>query len=881
MYVGINSGDPGLGTLENTKGCDFYYGDPPIYPYGPLGQYTEDGAPPDGPDGAAWMAKFVDVPPWKAIYAGSSTGITPWNYFGYDNPAQIDSFQLKVYGNDADGQTITLKWEPNILKQYSNNWKLVRWNGIKVPLDSVNMVTDADSTYTITNDGGTILQSFLIIKTGLIVAGPTFTAVPSPVDFGTIQVSTSSTLPVVISNAGVTNNLVIQGPPNAPTCPAGFAIAPAEMLTLPWTIAPGGSKTIHVTFTAPASPGTLSGNISFHDNVFVGNIDLVPVTGTGASNQLVISSPVPPDSLEFGHGVIGSLTLQCTLHNPGGVTSHVTSITLPPHWTINPTTATVLPDGDQIFDVTFAPSGSLWDVGNILFNGDAPTLTLKVSGCGLAQGGLLVLDGPDPIYDNSTNEDGGDTYYGGPGSGIAHPGYTDTIKLVGYVGEPFAGVTFKLISGGHTNMSQVKKAGAILADEDIWELDTRTVRGLKQADGSTIDTIQVTLFTTDPTYHSLHLTPEATTTNLLTFDYIVQNITEPSVITTFELRTILGSTSTAHDARLNKPSCVDIQTITIMNRTKWGDVNNDDQVDILDLLIVADYVTGRNVPAGTDILLADVADWTVGALDPTPGTTDPKINILDVIALENIILNGYYPTGPTYPIMKIANKNFAAITGKLSKTEASAVLTAHVQRNSIAIVLKNNMVAKGGQLDINGVTSVNGKIISLFDKAQVQLNGTTLRVVLLGMNITELSAGERIVIQIPATCGNDGVTMSNVIVGDAKDKAMLNVDGAVSYEAVEGQIPSAFALGQNYPNPFNPSTSISVSIPEVSQVRIAIYNMLGQQVRTLFVGQMDPGEKIVNWDGRDEIGRNVASGTYIYRMTAGTFVQTKKMMFLK
>jgi Peptidase C10 family/FlgD Ig-like domain/Right handed beta helix region/Protein of unknown function (DUF1565) len=94
-------------------------------------------------------------------------------------------------------------------------------------------------------------------------------------------------------------------------------------------------------------------------------------------------------------------------------------------------------------------------------------------------------------------------------------------------------------------------------------------------------------------------------------------------------------------------------------------------------------------------------------------------------------------------------------------------------------------------------------------------------------------------------------------------------------------LPQMFALAQNYPNPFNPITDISFSLPEASDVRLEIYNIMGQKVKTLVEGQMDAGYKTVVWDGKSNSGSSVASGIYFYRLTAGDYVNTKKMTLLK
>jgi FlgD Ig-like domain len=88
-------------------------------------------------------------------------------------------------------------------------------------------------------------------------------------------------------------------------------------------------------------------------------------------------------------------------------------------------------------------------------------------------------------------------------------------------------------------------------------------------------------------------------------------------------------------------------------------------------------------------------------------------------------------------------------------------------------------------------------------------------------------------------------------------------------------------LLQNSPNPFNPSTSIKFYIPNNSDVSIKIYDVLGREVTTLVNQQTTAGYHIVYWNGKDSRGEDVSSGIYLYRLTAGSFSQTKKMNLLK
>jgi hypothetical protein len=94
-------------------------------------------------------------------------------------------------------------------------------------------------------------------------------------------------------------------------------------------------------------------------------------------------------------------------------------------------------------------------------------------------------------------------------------------------------------------------------------------------------------------------------------------------------------------------------------------------------------------------------------------------------------------------------------------------------------------------------------------------------------------------------------------------------------------IPDKFELKQNYPNPFNPVTQISFSLPKAANVKLEIYNLLGQKVATLFDGQLPAGNHQIIWDGKNLKGELVSSGIYFYRLQAGDFMNVKKMILVK
>lgn len=94
-------------------------------------------------------------------------------------------------------------------------------------------------------------------------------------------------------------------------------------------------------------------------------------------------------------------------------------------------------------------------------------------------------------------------------------------------------------------------------------------------------------------------------------------------------------------------------------------------------------------------------------------------------------------------------------------------------------------------------------------------------------------------------------------------------------------LPERFILGQNYPNPFNPETNIPFKLPRKSQVKLVIIDTRGQIIKTLVNKTMEAGEYQILWDSKDDTGKSVASGVYLYRLTAGSFTMVKKMVVLR
>lgn len=168
-----------------------------------------------------------------------------------------------------------------------------------------------------------------------------------------------------------------------------------------------------------------------------------------------------------------------------------------------------------------------------------------------------------------------------------------------------------------------------------------------------------------------------------------------------------------------------------------------------------------------------------------------------------------------------------------------------------------------GEIEANAVTDANGEYV-FFD----------------------LPAGAY---EIEATAAGyaDATFSSDVVVGDGQDaddvNLTMNVDNVTDVDDDgTGALPEVFALYQNYPNPFNPQTTIKYQLPQTSQVTLKIFNILGQEVRTLVKKQQPAGTHSVQWDGQDNLGRQASSGIYIFQINAGdAFKMSRRMLLLK
>lgn len=146
-------------------------------------------------------------------------------------------------------------------------------------------------------------------------------------------------------------------------------------------------------------------------------------------------------------------------------------------------------------------------------------------------------------------------------------------------------------------------------------------------------------------------------------------------------------------------------------------------------------------------------------------------------------------------------------------------------------------------------------------------------------SVMQLNAG-----QVTIAAGDSATFYYAFVYGTTLPEMVASVDSAVarfnatftSVRPVASSIPEAFQLQQNYPNPFNPATVIDFQISQAAQARLSVYDLLGREVAVLVNEGLTPGTYRVTFDGQA-----VASGTYYYRLVAGSFAETRRMMLIK
>ncbi len=313
-----------------------------------------------------------------------------------------------------------------------------------------------------------------------------------------------------------------------------------------------------------------------------------------------------------------------------------------------------------------------------------------------------------------------------------------------------------------------------------------------------------------------------------------------------------------------------------------GDVNNDRGVDIADLTSIIDHILGRTHLAGNDSVRSDI-------------NRDGRINVADVVALQNNILAIAAPAASAKE--DALGSAWSAITldhswtSDTSKVQSELVLTEGGLRFNVA----NSVPLKGLQLMVRFKNFFNMRgAVEVFQRALVDsffinVSGNELRIVAYNLINKPIAVGDGTLFRLPIVLTSLGdIESSQLVVSIADSTSMFDkaVPDIPTMRLVdEKDVPNNFVLHQNYPNPFNGTTKIEYEVPDVdgrgARVLLQVFDVLGSKIKTLVAKFHFGGRYSVVWDGKDDAGRTVSSGTYYYRLISGDYVSGKKMILLK
>ncbi len=248
------------------------------------------------------------------------------------------------------------------------------------------------------------------------------------------------------------------------------------------------------------------------------------------------------------------------------------------------------------------------------------------------------------------------------------------------------------------------------------------------------------------------------------------------------------------------------------------------------------------------------------------GDPDEQVNVADLTYLVAYLFQGGSPPLDCDETQKM---------GAVGKVGGEISLCTAYGDGKTTISLVSEVDVRGIQMTLSGEST--GEAVKLADDNLELLSHCSDGTVRLGLLDLEGAAvirkGTRALVSLPGR-----YEITNALVSDLNHTAVVP---SINPAHREANLPQEYVLHQNYPNPFNPTTEIRFSLPSAGDVTLQVYNLLGQQVRSLAGGFYEAGSHTLSWDGTNQAGQSVSSGVYFYRLQAGSFEETKKMMLLK
>jgi hypothetical protein len=447
---------------------------------------------------------------------------------------------------------------------------------------------------------------------------------------------------------------------------------------------------------------------------------------------------------------------------------------------------------------------------------------------------------------------------------------------------PPAGASINSVSGVFTWKPTYAQAGTYNVVVSITDgqfttttTDTITVNNVNRAPAFSpktmavtvkdTDTLKVTLAATDAdsdpvTYSVISVTPATTAAPVVSGTTLTWKPAFADAGNTYAILVLASDGVTTGNGP--KPGTDTLTVNVTVNRSiARGDVDKNGTVSAADASLVLKHVAGLQ-------LITDPA-----ALYAADATGNGQITAYDAAYILYYASFGSFPTAAsstdTHSLAKMGEA-----AGTLSWSSPEATKDVDVLKVGLNISNSANVYAVQLSSRLNAsLASVEGVNAAIPEGWEMQWSFVSgeLRVAMAGA--TPLPSGTVATIMVRLKDKESRLSFST--------DAVLN-EAAQSVGAVEvAAVPATFALDQNYPNPFNPSTTVRYQIPNNANVNLDIYNLQGQKIRTLVSKEQKAGYYSVVWDGRNEAGQTVSSGLYLYRVQAGSFVATHKMLMIK
>lgn len=271
-----------------------------------------------------------------------------------------------------------------------------------------------------------------------------------------------------------------------------------------------------------------------------------------------------------------------------------------------------------------------------------------------------------------------------------------------------------------------------------------------------------------------------------------------------------------------------------------ADVDGDSQILAADASFVLQYIVGyfNRFPVQTDATINGASDWK----------NHPFLK--PVTARYVVKLGGVEPQSGTFLLPIVLTEREGTVSGTVTV------------RCGLAIDIEEVFLAQ----------EYSNFILTYAIGTRV------LRIAFAGPESPAVGNGTVALVRIRSTTGEPfRFQLDKVFLNGQRIPSALLEEAGLSVV----HVPLTYSLHQNYPNPFNLSTTIRYMVPETAHVNLRVFNLAGQSVRVLVDEEQSAGEFQVVWDGRDDSGRTVTNGLYMYRFSAGGYSEMKKMILLK